>query len=70
MAGFSVGEAAFATRAGFVWRVDVINGGHLILAWAETQAAAWRLAAGQAAATCRPCRAGNHDRRAGRRRIP
>jgi hypothetical protein len=47
-AGWSVGEAGFATGAGFVWQVDATNVGHLILAWAETQAVAWRLAAEQA----------------------
>src|SRR5947208_2427551 len=44
------GEAGFATRAGVVWQVDAIKGGHLILAWAETQTLAWRLAAEEEAA--------------------
>jgi hypothetical protein len=49
-AGWSVGEAGFATRGGCVWQVNLTNGGHTVLAWAETQTAAWRLAAEQAEA--------------------
>jgi hypothetical protein len=49
-APWSVREAGFTTATGFVWQLDATNGRHVILAWAETQAAAWRLAAEQAAA--------------------